>query len=175
MLLPLAPGSGLDMVQVRADVPAESGGSRPTVLQIEGLHGGGITIRQEDPRPDPIRPLTPYRRKVLTAARFAVPYPWEILRLYVPTEDSVGAFHPGDFVEHDLDDDGRLTPVSREPGLNAANVIVGVVTTFSPRVPEGMTRVAIFSDPTRGLGALAAPECVRAQGWTGRSQNRWQR
>lgn len=161
LLLPLAPGSGLDMVQVRADVPAESGGSRPTVLQIEGLHGGGITIRQEDPRPDPIRPLTPYRRKVLTAARFAVPYPWEILRLYVPTEDSVGAFHPGDFVEHDLDDDGRLTPVSREPGLNAANVIVGVVTTFSPRVPEGMTRVAIFSDPTRGLGALAAPECVR--------------
>jgi acetyl-CoA carboxylase carboxyltransferase component len=28
-------------------------------------------------------------------------------------------------------------------------------------MPEGMTRVALFGDPTRGLGNLAEPECRR--------------
>ncbi len=68
---------------------------------------------------------------------------------------------PGTFVEHDLGPDGDLQPVDREPGLNVANVVVGVLSNRTRKVPEGMARVAILSDPTRGLGNLAEPECRR--------------
>ncbi len=39
--------------------------------------------------------------------------------------------------------------------------MVGLLTNHSEVVPEGMTRVAILSDPTQGLGNLAEPECRR--------------
>src|SRR5207342_2493462 len=61
----------------------------------------------------------------------------------------------------DLDANGVLRPVEREPGLNTANVVVGVLTNCTAKVPEGMSRVALLSDPTRGLGNLAEPECRR--------------
>ena len=66
----------------------------------------------------------------------------------------------GTFVEHDLDADGRLAPVDRPPGTNTAGIVVGLVTTPTPRYPEGMTRVALFGDPTKALGTVAVPECA---------------
>jgi acetyl-CoA carboxylase carboxyltransferase component len=36
-----------------------------------------------------------------------------------------------------------------------------VLTNRTAKVPEGMSRVALLSDPTRGLGSLAEPECRR--------------
>ena len=68
---------------------------------------------------------------------------------------------PGEFVEHDLDQVGRLAPVSRGPALNEASVVVGLVRNHTERYPEGMQRVALLSDPTRALGSLAEPECTR--------------
>ena len=62
----------------------------------------------------------------------------------------------GTFVEHDLDDDGRLVPVERAEGTNRAGVVVGVVSSPSERHPEGMTRVAVLGDPTKALGSLAS-------------------
>ena len=47
----------------------------------------------------------------------------------------------------------------REPGLNSSNLVVGLLTTYTEAYPEGMTRVIMLSDPTRGLGNLAEPEC----------------
>ena len=67
----------------------------------------------------------------------------------------------GSFQEHDLDADGRLVPVDRPPGGNTAGIVVGVVTTFTDRYPEGIVRVALFGDPTKALGSLAEPECRR--------------
>src|SRR5699024_12216242 len=67
----------------------------------------------------------------------------------------------GTFVEHDLDENGTLVPVERPYGENTAGIITGVVTTPSPRYPEGMTRVALFGDPTRALGTVAEAECAR--------------
>ena len=72
-----------------------------------------------------------------------------------------GGQPPGAFVEHDFDAGGRLAPVSRGPALNEASVVVGVVSNYTERYPEGMQRVALLSDPTRALGSLAEPECTR--------------
>src|SRR4029077_2488930 len=65
------------------------------------------------------------------------------------------------FEEHDLDDEGRLQPVARPYGGNQANVVVGIVRNETERYPEGMTRVILVSDPSRGMGTLAEPECRR--------------
>ncbi len=162
LLEPLAAGAGLDMVVLRADLPQPDGSLRPVVLNVEGFYSGALTIAEEPRRNDLVRPLTPYRQKVLTSQRFGVPYPWEILRMFAPVAGTMGRFQPAEFTELDLDESGeRLVEVNREPGRNKANLIVGRLTTFTGRIPEGMTRIAILSDPTRGLGNLAEPECRR--------------
>ena len=53
-------------------------------------------------------------------------------------------------------------PVDREPGLNTANVVVGLVTNHTAKVPEG-DDAGSRSSATRptGLGNLAEPECRR--------------
>ena len=51
-------------------------------------------------------------------------------------------------------------PVDRPPGQNKAGIVAGVVTTPTERYPEGMTRVALFGDPTKALGSVAEPECA---------------
>ena len=66
----------------------------------------------------------------------------------------------GMFTEYDLEEE-RLVPVARPPGRNTAAVVVGVVRTPTIRYPEGMTRVALFGDPTKALGSIAEPECRR--------------
>ena len=143
-------------------IPQDDGTLRDAVLHVEGVGSGrGITVQERQPGNEPMRPLTPYRQKVLTANRFGVPYPYEIVRMLAPGPGSSAGFPPGDFVEHDLDEQGELVPVEREPGLNTANVVVGLLTSRTRKVPEGMTRVALLSDPTKGLGNLAEPECRR--------------
>lgn len=160
LLIPLAGGAGLDLVVLRTSIPEPDGSLRPVVFNVDGIATGDFTITQESPRDDVVRPLTQYRQKVLTAQRFGVPYPFEILRMFAPRPGTVGKFLPAHFVEHDLDATGEvLLPVDREPGLNTANIVVGLITTYTRTYPEGMTRVILLSDPTRGLGNLAEPEC----------------
>jgi acetyl-CoA carboxylase carboxyltransferase component len=160
LLVPLARTAALDLVVIRTTIPEEDGSLRPVVLNVDGLTTGDFTISQESPRDDVVRPLTHYRQKVLTAQRFGVPYPFEILRMFAPLPGTLGKFRPAQFVEHDLDDSGEfLVAVDREPGRNTANIVAGLLTTYTTTYPEGMTRVVLLSDPTRGLGNLAEPEC----------------
>ena len=147
------------LLRVRLAEP--NGSVSDVVLDVQGMGEQGVTVLERQSRNEPIRPLTPYRQKVLKAQRFGVPYPYEILRMLTARPGASADFPPGTFVEHDLDADGHLEPVTREPGLNTANVVVGVLTNRTAKVPEGMSRVAILSDPTRGLGNLAEPECRR--------------
>ncbi len=162
MLAPLAGGAGLELVVIRTQVPEPDGTLRPTVLNVDGILQRSITVTEEPPRDDIVRPLTRYRQKVLTAQRFGVPYPFEVLRMFAPPPGTVGKFKPAHFEEHDLDESGeRLVPILREPGMNSANLVVGLLTTYTDAYPEGMTRVVMLSDPTRGLGNLAEPECRR--------------
>jgi len=160
LMIPLAGGAGLELVVLRTSIPQPDGTLKPTVLNVDGIITRDITVSEEPVRDDFVRPLTRYRQKVLKAQRFGVPYPFEILRMFAPQPGVVGKFLPGRFVEHDLDEAGEvLVPVAREPGLNTSNLVVGLLTTYTAAYPEGMTRVIMLSDPTRGLGNLAEPEC----------------
>lgn len=153
---PLAIGTRLEKVVLCVRFPD----GRDHVLEVEGL-GEGLTVRDRPPGQQPIRPLTPYRQKLLRANRFGTPYPYEIVRMLTPPAEAVARFPTGQFVEHDLDESGKLTPVSRPYAMNSANIVVGLLRNDTEKVPEGMIRVALFGDPTRGLGNLAEPECRR--------------
>lgn len=159
---PLARGVGLEKAVVHVRVPGGDGRLRDKVVYLEGLGRRGMTARLGDPGPDPVRTLTRYGQKVLTAMRFGAPYPYEIVRMLTPSAEESSPFPRGAFTELDLDESGeRLVPVDREPGGNIAHLVVGQLTSYTDEVPEGMTRVAILSDPTQGLGNLAEPECRR--------------
>jgi acetyl/propionyl-CoA carboxylase alpha subunit/acetyl-CoA carboxylase carboxyltransferase component len=158
---PLAARVGLEKVvlKVRRPDAQAPGGQRLAVLQFESV-GNTVLVSESQPGSEPIRPLGAYQQKVLTANRFGSPYPYEIARLLTRHGERDGL--PADsFRELDLDADGQLVPVSREPGLNKAHIVVGLITNHTPVVPEGMTRVALLSDPTQGLGNLSEPECRR--------------
>ncbi len=161
----LARGANLEKVVLHVSVPGGEDHGRPVLTErivvLEGLGAGGPTIRMQQPGPNPVRPRTPYAQKVLTAARFGSPYPYEIVRMLTPAEGDASPFPPGSFAELDLGAGDELVPVDREPGGNTAHVVVGLITNRTPVHPDGMTRVAILADPTQGLGNLAEPECRR--------------
>jgi acetyl-CoA carboxylase carboxyltransferase component len=88
-------------------------------------------------------------------------YPYELVRMLAPAESVSGGGIPhGSFVELDLEGD-RLVEVDRPPGSNRANIVVGLVSNVTARYPEGMRRVILLGDPSRGMGSLAEPECRR--------------
>ncbi|MCV6968108.1 ATP-binding protein [Mycobacterium bohemicum] len=153
---PLAIGAALEKLVLRVRFPD----GRERVLDVEGL-GEGVTVRERPLGAEPVRSLTPYRQKLLRANRIGAPYPYEIVRMLTPPPEAVARFPTGEFTEHDLDEDGHLAPVSRPYGRNTANVVLGLLRNNTEKVPEGMTRVALFGDPTRGLGNIAEPECRR--------------
>ena len=41
----------------------------------------------------------------------------------------------------------------RPYGKNKANIIVGVIRNFTAKYPEGMTRVLVLGDPSKGHGS----------------------
>ena len=155
----LAAAAGLQKIVLRVRIP-DGDELRESVLEFTG-HGGEARMRQRPLAQDPIRPLTGYRQKVLRATRMGTPYPYEIVRMLTPAPGVGSTFPPGRFVEHDLDDAGNLVAVDRPYGGNSANLVVGLFTSYPAKIPEGMARVAIISDPTRRLGALAEAECRR--------------
>ena len=127
-------------------VPSEDGGTTlvEKVMTVDGIGRTGTTIRLGDPGEHPIRPLTRYAQKVLTAERFGAPYPYEIVHMLTPAEGEPSPFPRGHFQELDLDSDGEtLVPVDRAPAGNSAHLVVGLLTTYTDLVPEGMTRVAM--------------------------------
>lgn len=163
-LAPHTAGLGFEKVVVRGRLPEpESGRLGDWLLEISNPGEGAPTLRFRRPSSAPLKPLRSYARKVIDLKQKGLPYAYDILRLLAPPAEASGPFPPGEFVEHDLDAAGRLLPVDRPPGENQANVVVGLVRNFTERYPEGMTRVALLGDASRGLGALAEPECRRIQ------------
>ncbi len=163
-LAPATEGLGLEQVVVRARIPSPATGElRDMVIRISIPGGSGmlITFRPTD-KLQPIRPLSEYEQKVVRMRQRGLIYPYEIIKMLTPAREHTRAeFPPGDFVEHDLDAQGSLIPVDRPYGQNKTNIIVGVIRNFTPKYPEGMTRVMLLGDPSKDLGALAEPECRR--------------
>ena len=162
-LAPVTEGLGLEKVVIRCRIPDRTTGElREWVLEISNPEEAGVVLRFRRPAETPLKPLRAYAQKVVELKRRGLVYPYEIVKRLAPghREEQVD-LPPGEFLEHDLDAEGRLVPVARSYGENAANVVVGVVRSFTDRYPEGMTRVILLGDGSRGMGALAEPECRR--------------
>jgi acetyl/propionyl-CoA carboxylase alpha subunit/acetyl-CoA carboxylase carboxyltransferase component len=161
-LLPATRGLGLEQVRLRGHMAWHKGEEpRDTIMQIWNPSGHGPTIELLEPRPHAMQALTPYRQKVVKMRQRGLMYPYEIIRIMTPDRLHDTDLPPGMFVEYDMSDDGQLEPVDRKPGGNKASIIVGVITNTTPKYPEGMTRIMILGDPTRGMCPLAEPECSR--------------
>jgi acetyl-CoA carboxylase carboxyltransferase component len=156
-------GLGLDEVTIQGRAPDPAGGpARPAVVHLAKPPGRPAVVRREEPSDEPILPLSEYEQKVVRLAQRGLVYPYELIRMLAPGHDAGDReFPPGEFVEHDLDDEGHLEPVERPYGGNQANVVVGVIRSFTEKHPEGMARVLLLGDPSRELGSLAEPECRR--------------
>jgi acetyl/propionyl-CoA carboxylase alpha subunit/acetyl-CoA carboxylase carboxyltransferase component len=152
---------GIEMVMLRGRM-LEGGVERERVLRLFNPAGRGVTVEVTDPPNDPLQPLDEGAQRIVSARRRGTLHPAEIVKILAPRRAEPGAPIPaGEFVEHDLDEDGDLVPVDRPPATNRASVVVGLIRNRTDRHPEGMLRVAMLGDPTRALGSLAEPECRR--------------
>lgn len=152
---------GLEKVVVRVALQGAKGETpRAVEIVIADPTGSHMELAWREPRGEPLRPASAYERKVVEARRRRLVYPYEIVRMLTSGER-------GRFEEWDLEPEasGALRaarPVpQRPPGANESGVVFGILTTPTEVVPEGLRRVLVLSDPTRGMGALAAPECDR--------------
>jgi acetyl/propionyl-CoA carboxylase alpha subunit/acetyl-CoA carboxylase carboxyltransferase component len=153
---------GIEMVLLYGAMRNAGGGERPRVLRFFSPTGTGVVVEVGDPPTQPLRPLDAPAQRMLAARRRGNLHPAEIVKLLAPAPSEAAADQPsGDFVEHDLDADGRLVPVDRPPATNPTGIVVGLMRNHTERYPEGMLRVSLFGDPTRALGSLAEPECRR--------------
>ena len=161
-LAPSTEGLGLEQVVIRVRIPSPSTGElRDLVVRISspGVSGKLVTFRPAD-KLQLLKPLDEYTQKVVRMRQRGLIYPYEIIRMITPEPKHTRAeFPPGDFVEHDLDSEGRLVPVGRPYGQNKVNIVAGVIRNFTSRYPQGMTRVLLLGDPSKDLGALAVAEC----------------
>ena len=153
---------GIEMVLLYASVPDGAGNVKPRVLRFFSPTGSGVVVEVGDPPTDPLQPLDEPAQRLIAARRRGTLHPAEIVKLLAPVASDADADQPsGDFIEHELDEEGRLVPVDRPPATNPTGIVVGIMRNRTERYPEGMLRVSLFGDPTRALGSLAEPECRR--------------
>ncbi len=177
-LAPTTEGLGLEQVAVQARLVVAGDGTSDVVVRMSRPPGQGFTLRVTEPPKAPLEPFDETTRQVMKARRRGSVYPYELVPLLAgdhaapgtpgahgtpgaSDEDDGTLTRTAGFAEYDLDDDGTLQEVDRPPGRNQAGIVVGVVTTRTTRYPEGMTRVALLGDPTRGLGSIAEAESRR--------------
>ncbi len=156
---------GLESVNVRTSViDANTLESRRVEFVISKPGRHRLDVRTREPVTAPILPLTEYEQRVVRARRMGFVYPYEIIGMLEGegSEAGEGVFQAGAgaFLEYDFIE-GQFSPVFRDRGLNTAAVVVGLISNPTDQRPDGVQRVLIASDPTRSMGSLAEPECVR--------------
>lgn len=126
--------------------------------------GEQLEVVWREPHNEPLAPTQEYERKVAAARRRRLIYPYEIVKMLI-SESPDGSRADGSFEEFDLDATRRepvaVSVANRPYGQNPSAVVFGLIRTPTEKVPEGMLRVLVLSDPTMGMGALSAPECDR--------------
>ena len=153
-IAPLTVNAGLEDITILASVKdGETAQSSRVAIRFSYSPGAGIVANVTAPPTEPLRPLDEYTQKVQRSQARGLVYPYELIPRLTGSE--------GRFVEHDLDASGTLVAVDRPYGRNTAGLIVGTVTRPTALYPEGMTRVALFGDPTKALGTVAEAECAR--------------
>jgi acetyl/propionyl-CoA carboxylase alpha subunit/acetyl-CoA carboxylase carboxyltransferase component len=173
-LAPAVRNLGIEKVVVRIRLLDRERAERPPVpveIVITDITGSNMEIEWRAPRRSPLEPRTDYERRVAEARRRRLVYPYEIVRTLTGNGRPAGsssreaALPVGSFEEYDLDP-AAPAPVARSVagrpfGRNQSAIVFGLIRTATPEVPEGLERVLILSDPTLGMGSLAAPECDR--------------
>jgi acetyl/propionyl-CoA carboxylase alpha subunit/acetyl-CoA carboxylase carboxyltransferase component len=175
----LAPATrhlGLEKVVVRLsllDRDAPERAPRAVEFVISDITGSSMEIRQRTPHTERLESRSDYERKVVEARRRRLVYPYEIVRMLTGSGrgPAVAGLGPGveipvgRFEEFDLDEAAEWplarSVAGRHFGRNGCGIVFGIITTPTAKVPEGMSRVLLLSDPTRGMGSLSAPECDR--------------
>ena len=153
-MAPLAINAGLEEITILASVTdEETRKPRRVAIRFSYTPGAGVAATVTEPPTEPLRPLDEYAQKVQRSQARGLVYPYELIPLLTGSD--------GKFVEYDFDESGEFVPVDRPYGRNTAGLIVGLVTRRTPLYPEGMTRVAMFGDPTKALGTVAEAECAR--------------
>ncbi|ALJ21851.1 ATP-binding protein [Microbacterium sp. No. 7] len=153
-------GLGLDDVVLRLRQVQVDGEPDDLVVHMALRKNAGVQIGVKAPSDAAITPTVGLRKVSAQLRRRGMIAPWDVLTLLT----SPGALHselpPGRFQEHDLRD-GRAVPVDRPWGEHTSAVVFGVVSNTTPKHPEGMRRVVIINDPSRGMAALTSAECDR--------------
>ncbi len=153
-IAPLTVNAGIEEVTILARVEdAQTSQHGRVAIRFSYNAGAGIVASVTAPPSEPLRPLDEYTQKVQRSQARGTVYPYELIPLLTGSA--------GSFVEHDFDESGALVPVDRPYGRNTAGLIVGMVSKPTARYPEGITRVALFGDPTKALGTVAEAECAR--------------
>ncbi|QNJ96546.1 ATP-grasp domain-containing protein (plasmid) [Mycolicibacterium fluoranthenivorans] len=153
-IAPLSINAGLDEVAILANIrDGQAAQPRRVAIRFSYRPGAGVEASVTEPPAEPLPPLDEYAQKVQRSQARGTVYPYELIPLLTGSE--------GRFVEYDFDESHTLVPVDRPHGRNTAGLIVGVVSRPTTRYPEGMTRVALFGDPTKALGTVAEAECAR--------------
>jgi len=180
-LAPATEGLGLEKVVVRGWLfRPETRRLEDTVVEVSNPSGRQVALQFQKPAETPIPPLDEYQQRVVRLHGRGLMDPYEIVDVLAAPRTDLRAELPGaetglpagELVEHDLADesggptghDYTLVPVDRPRGGNRANIVVGVIRSFTAKHPEGMTRVILLGDPSRGMGSLAEPECRRILG-----------
>ena len=171
----LAPATrhlGLEKVVVRLTVldrEAPEAPAKPVEIVIADPTGSRMEMSWREPHHAPLEPAQDYERKVVEARRRRLVYPYEIVRMLTGGGGDMGGggvdLPRGTFEEYDLDSSCEVPTAvrvaERPHGRNSSAIVFGIIETPTGSVPEGMRRVLILSDPTVGMGSLAAAECDR--------------
>lgn len=155
-LAPFSSGLGLEPVNVRARACFHAGAPPVDVNLRVAMQRGGAEFVISAPSKDPIRAASPQELKLRAARAYGVTYPYEVIRSLTDPEQGGG----GSFTEHELSVTSAV-PVDRPPGSNRAGVVFGVLKIPTTKVPEGLERVLVLSDPLHRMAALSEPECAR--------------
>ncbi|MEO1064351.1 MAG: carboxyl transferase domain-containing protein [Actinomycetota bacterium] len=151
---------GLQKIQLLARVRFPNGDESQRVVELDDPGGGHPQLSMRRPTGAPIAPLGGHEQNVVRLRQRGLWDPYALLAVLAPSTSAAEGIPAGEFQEYDLEGE-RLVPIDREPGQNSANVVVGVVTNQSAKYPDGMRRVVIVGDPSRGMGNLAEAECSR--------------
>jgi acetyl/propionyl-CoA carboxylase alpha subunit/acetyl-CoA carboxylase carboxyltransferase component len=141
------------------------GGTQPPRDQsVEWRDPTGLGPRVEVvmPRHRPVAVRSSYEQQVLAARRRRLFHPYEVVN-WLTSRDASGVVARGRFEELELDTSGtQLESVHGRPwGENQAGIVVGIITNWSARFPEGLRRVLLVGDPTKEMGSLGEAECRR--------------
>jgi acetyl-CoA carboxylase carboxyltransferase component len=162
LMAPFIEDLGLEKMVVRGRVRGGDGALRDTVIQVLTPGAREVVVTFSEPAREPLKPLSEYARKVVKMRERGLIYPYEIIRtLTPPANGSPGEYPPGEFLEYELDENNRLAPIDRAPGKNTCGIISGLITNYTAKHPQGLSRVLLMGDPSKALGSLAEPECRR--------------